>query len=150
MGPKVVVLTSVQETSAIILRIKTMELYLEKVVFAIDNNTDTHVVAKFLRHVDTLRAMGTIAPIVQCIGNWENVLEVSYMMDLKDFDKHVLSYGFTREQECILVVAGDTRQPCHLRFPDGSTKSVGPMVEIDGPIGNWTYVPATNKYFTCK
>jgi len=25
---------------------------------------------------------------------------------------------------------------------------VGPMVEIDGPIGNWTYVPATNKYFT--
>lgn len=126
------------------------ELYLEKVVFAIDNNTDTHTVAKFLRHVDTLRAMGKIKPVVQCIGNWEGVLEVSYMMNLKDFDKYVVPYGSVEGQECVLIVAGDTRQPCYLRFPYGSTKNVGPMVEIDGPIGNWTYVPATNKYFTCK
>lgn len=127
-----------------------MEKYLEKVVFAIDDNWNVHTVAKFLRHVDTLRAMGKIKPVVQCIGNWENVLEVSYMMDLKDFDKHVVPFGFVDGQECVLVVAGDTRQPCHLRFPTGHTVIVGPMVEIDGPTGNWTYVPATNKYFTCK
>ena len=126
------------------------ELYLEKVVFAIDDNWNVHTVAKFLRHVDTLRAMGKIKPVVQCIGNWEGVLEVSYMMNLKDFDKHVVPYGFVEGQEAVLVVAGDTRQPCHIRFPTGHTVSVGPMVEIDGPIGNWTYVPATNKYFTCK
>lgn len=127
-----------------------MSLYLEKVVFAIDANTNVHAVAKFLRQVDTLRAMNKIKPVVQCIGMWENVLEASYMMDKVDYDTHIAGNGYADRQECILVVAGDTRQPCHLAFLDGSTASVGPMVEIEGPVGNWTYVPATNKYFTCK
>lgn len=127
-----------------------MEKYLEKVVFAIDNNTDVHAVAKFMRQVDTLRAMNKIKPVVQCIGMWENVLEASYMMDRVDYNTHIAGNGYADRQECILVVAGDTRQPCHLAFPDGTTVSVGPMVEIAGPVGNWTYVPATNKYFTCK
>ena len=123
---------------------------LEKVIFAIDNNTETHTVAKFLRYADTLSAMNKIKPLVQCIGNWEGVLEVSYMMNLSDYAAHIQDKGWTDQQDCVLVVAGDTRQPCHLLFPDGSTSTVGPMVQLAGPIGNWTYVPATNKYFSCK
>lgn len=127
-----------------------MITHLEKVIFAIDNNTDTHQVAKFLRYVDTLRAMGKIDSVTQCIGNWENVLEVSYMMNRADFNAYVESSDWVKDQVCILLVPGDTRQPCSLCYQDGTTESVGPMVEIPGPIGNWTYVPATNKYFTCK
>lgn len=127
-----------------------MTTRLEKIIFAIDNNSDTHTVAKFLRHVDTLLATGKIKPIVHCIGHWEGVLEVSYLMDAADYRAHVEPYGFTAGQDCVLLVPGDTRQPCTLQFPCGAVEGVGPMVEIPGPIGNWTYVPATNKYFTCE
>jgi len=123
---------------------------LEKVIFAIDNNTNVHTVGRFLRYADNLAAMNKIKPLVQCIGNWEGVLEVSYMMNLSDYVAHIQDKGWTNQQDCVLVVAGDTRQPCHLLFPDGSTSTVGPMVQLAGPIGNWTYVPATNKYFSCK
>jgi hypothetical protein len=122
-----------------------------KVIFAIDNNNNTHNVAKFLRHVDTLRAMGKIkSQVTQCIGNWEGILEVSYMMDLADYDSHVAGKGYTEGQECILIVPGDVRQPCTLRFPCGDVVAVGKMIEIPAPVGNWTYVPTTGKYFTTE
>jgi hypothetical protein len=122
----------------------------EKVIFAIDNNTDTHTIAKFLRYVDTLRAMSKISPVVQCLHKWEDIIEVSYMMNRVDYEKHVKGKGWADAQDCVLIVSGDVRQPCHLLSPSGETKSVGPMVQIEAPVGNWTYVPATNKYFTCK
>lgn len=125
-------------------------MHTEKVIFAIDNNTDVHAVAKFLRHVDTLRAVNKIRPVTMCIGNWEGILEASYMMDLADYDKYISGRDWADGQECVLVVSGDTRQQCYLRFPDGTRVTLGPMVQVDAPVGNWTYVPATNKYFTCN
>ncbi len=131
--------------------------HLEKVVFAIDNNSDTHVVAKFMRHIDTYRAMDKLnGPIVHCIGSWKDDegvvhLEPSYMMNAVDYYEVVKAFGFTDKQDCILKVAGDTRQPCTLEFKDGSQQALGPMTETDQPLhhDNWTYVISSNKYFVC-
>ena len=125
---------------------------LEKVIFAIDNNTDTHTVAKFMRHIDTARAMNTLkGSFVQCIGYWNGILEDSYMMDRRDYDRLVAPLGFTKEQDCILSVPADTRQPCALEFPNDKPLVVGRMVEVSNEeaktLEAWTYVPATGKYF---
>lgn len=132
-------------------------MFLKKVVFAIDDNIDTHAVAKFMRHIDTARAMGkTKGSIAQCIGSWTDDegwthLEPSFMMDARDYYEVVEPFGFTDNQDCILEVSGDTRQPCSLRFKDGSHQSLGPMRETKEPheAGNWTYVQETGKYFVC-
>ena len=59
---------------------------LNKIIFAIDNNTDFHTVAKFMRHIDTARAMGYMkGGIVMATGYWEGELEASYIMDEIDY-----------------------------------------------------------------
>ena len=125
---------------------------LNKIIFAIDNDTDVHVVAKFLRLIDTSRAMNTLqGAFVQCIGCYDGVLEVSYMMDERDYLRVVEKLGYTAKQECIMHVPGDVRQPCTLEYSD-VVASIGPMREIDAltalGLTAWTYIPATGKYFT--
>ena len=127
-------------------------MHLNKVIFAIDNNTDTHTVAKFLRYLDTVRAMRKMnGTVTHCIGCWEGILEPSYMMDQVDYDAHVKDSGFVDKQVCVLHVPGDTRQPCTLVYPDGKHESVGPMREVSASEAlqamGWTYVQATGKYF---
>ena len=129
---------------------------LEQIVFAIDKNYDAHTVSKFMRYMDTQRAMGRADPVVQCIGAWtdeegETYLEPSYMVSTCDFDKHVKDSGYVDDQVCFLVIPGDTRQPCALRYPDGSQEALSPMRKITSTLGvtNWTYVIETGGYFTC-
>jgi len=127
-------------------------MHLNKVIFAIDNNTDTHTVAKFLHYLDTVRAMRKMnGTVTHCVGMWEGILEPSYMMDQTDFDAHVKDSGFVDSQDCVLHVPGDTRQPCSLVYPDGKQESVGPMREVSASEAmqsvGWTYVQATGKYF---
>lgn len=124
---------------------------LERVIFAIDNDNDTHVVAKFMRHVDTLRAMGKIDPVVQLIGCYRGQLERSYMMRADQFDA-VSEY--VRNQESILLVPGDTRQPCVLEYLVGNERvPLGPMGEVSASdalqFEAWTYNPSNGKYFVC-
>ena len=122
---------------------------LEQVIFAIDNNNSIHAVAKFTRYLDTLRATNKLdGGVTQCIGHWEGDLEVSYLMRKSDYDHYISGRGWADKQEAVLVVPGDTRQPCTLIMRDGTIHSVGKMVEITKPEGNWTYVPTTGKYFT--
>ena len=129
---------------------------LEQIVFAIDKNHDAHVVSKFMRHMDTQRAMGkTDGPIVQCIGSWTDAegkvhMEPSYMVSTRDFDKHVKESGYVSNQVCFLAIPGDTSQPCALVFPDGTHEALGPMRKITSTEGvsNWTYVIETGDYFT--
>jgi len=127
---------------------------LEHVIFAIDNGDDAHVTAKFLRRMDTLKAMGVLTtPVVQTIGCYKGQLENSYMMMAKDMH-HVRDYvNWIEGQESILRVPGDVRQPCELEFSDGSVVSVGPMREASAvealQAEAWTYVPTTGKYFVC-
>ena len=128
---------------------------LNKIIFAVDGNKDLHTVAKFMRHMDTCRAMNTLSgSFVKCIGMYKGDLEPSYMMDEVDYRKLVESAGYTAGQESILHVPGDTRQPCTLEFRDGSTKVVGPMVEVDAGkamfLPSWTYNMETSKYFSTE
>ena len=129
---------------------------LNKIIFAIDDNTNTHAVAKFMRHVDTCLAMNTLkGSCVQCIGCYNGVIEPSYMMDERDYRKLVESVDYTARQEAILHVPGDVRQPCTLEFVGSKSRvTLGAMREISAAKAmqctSWTYVMATNKYFTCE
>ncbi len=127
---------------------------MNKIIFAIDNNTDVHVVAKFMRHMDTCRAMSTLkGSFVQCIGMYNGILEPAYMMDETDYRQLVASTDYVVLQDCILLVPQDVRQPCTLEFPDHKF-GIGPMREVLPSTAmrssSWTYVQATNKYFTTE
>lgn len=124
---------------------------LEQVIFAIDNDSSTHTVAKFMRHVDTLRAMGKIDPVVQLIGCYKGQLEKSYMIRADQFH-HVKDY--VQGQESVLRVSGDKRQPCVLEFMgSGERVSVGPMRQVSADYAlsadAWTYDPSVDKYYIC-
>jgi hypothetical protein len=129
---------------------------LNKIIFAIDDNTDVHAVAKFMRHIDTARAMGNLkGSFVQCIGCYEGQLEPSYMMDERDYRALVDEKHYVEYQDCILHVPADTRQPCTLEYPDEEHRLVlAPMREVTAAEAMqcraWTYVQATNKYFTTE
>ena len=129
---------------------------LNKIIFAIDGNTDTHAVAKFLRHMDTCRAMDTLqGQLVHCIGCYNGVMEPSYMMDERDYRQLVESVDYTAWQESILHVPSDVRQPCTLEFLSGDPRvTLGAMREISAAEAmqcmSWTYVMATNKSFTTE
>lgn len=122
------------------------------VIFAIDDNTDLHTVAKFMRHMDTAKAVHKLRGMfVQCIGMYNGVLEPAYMMNERDYRQLVATTGYVAQQDCILLVPRDVRQPCTLEFPDHQF-AIGPMREVSAAeamqCSSWTYVQVTNKYFT--
>ena len=140
----------------------------EMVIFEIDNDKQSNpalnpslvgldkldIDAKFLRHISTARAMGNLSgSFTQCIGAWQGMMSVAYMMNRQDYDKLVKGF-YTLAQDCVLVVPSDTRQSAYLEMPDGKHESVGPMYEIFGSyekamVEGWTYVPTTGKTFSC-
>lgn len=127
---------------------------LERVIFAIDNGHDIHQQAKFLRLVDTLRAMNKLkGSVVSCIGMYHGTLERSYMMLSVDYETHIAHTSFVQAQESVLYVPGDTRQPCTLRYSSGSTEALGTMSKIDYGEAverdSWTYIEETGKYYAC-
>lgn len=127
---------------------------LETVIFAIDKSHDIHTQAKFLRHVDTLRAMGKLRGLfASCVGSYDGEIERSYMMLMSDFDEHIRKSGYVDEQESFLRVPGDVRQPCVLEYQDGQADVLGPMIGIHKDevhmFAGWTYVEKTGRYYTC-
>jgi hypothetical protein len=128
-------------------------MQLNKICFAIDNCSNLHETAKFLRLMDTQRALGKMqGTMVLCIGSYEGLLEPSYIVNEKDFYDIVEPSGYVNEQDCVLEIPGDTRQPCTLKYYDGGTYSVGPMKRVHKDevpyLNSWTYVQATQQYFT--
>ena len=126
---------------------------LNKIIFAIDNDTDVHAVAKFLHHIDVARAVGTMkGSFVPCIGCYDGMLESSYMMDERDYRKLVEPLGVTANQDCIMHVPADTRQPCTLEGPTGKTETIGAMRQVQPydalGLAAWTYVIETSTYWT--
>ncbi|AYP28117.1 hypothetical protein vBLenPICBM1__3 [Lentibacter phage vB_LenP_ICBM1] len=126
---------------------------LEKVIFAIDNDKDTHALAKFLRHVDTEQVMGRFGPMQHLIGSYEGAMECSYMIDARDLPK---VQRFIEYQDSVLHVPADTRQPCHLvfnRLSDQPNMMLEPMREVSHAFAlkqyAWTYNLATGRYFVC-
>lgn len=127
---------------------------LETVIFSIDKAHDLHQQARFLRYLDTVRAMGGLRGHVgSCVGSYKGVLERSYMIPLVDFNNHVRDSGYVSQQESFLHVPGDVRQPCVLEYSDGSRESLGAMRQVTkdkvGDYDAWTYVEATGHYFVC-
>jgi hypothetical protein len=126
-------------------------MFNEKVCFAIDNNHDLHTVAKFTRFLDTRRALNDLSgSVIQCIGCWQGELEASYIMDRKDYDRLVEGSGYVDEQHCVMLIPGDTHQPCSLLYDEGEQINIDPLREVATTIGltSWTYVIETQKYFT--
>lgn len=133
---------------------------LNKIIFAIDNDTDTHVIAKFMRHIDTMRALGKFrGSFIHCISCNYGMLESSYMMDERDYCDFVEPMGFTDNQDCIMHVPGDTRQPCTMEWNTfgeldwlDNTKTIGAMRSITAEEArrrmSWTYVIETNTYWS--
>ncbi len=128
---------------------------MDYVVFAIDNNKDLHTVAKFTRHIDTKRAMGGLnGDMVQCIGNWEGILEVSYIMRRDDYERYVLTGGFTKGQEAVMIAPRDNRLCASIvSFDMGHTfATLGAIREISVSEAThdvaWTFNTISGKYFT--
>ena len=132
------------------------DMKLERVIFSIDQPHDLHVQAKFLRHLDTARAMDQLmGPVTLCIGSYQGVLEPSYMMLRIDFNKIVKPTEYIRDQESILTVPGDARQPCTLEYLQEDRKlGLGPLRKVSEEqlphYDGWTYILQTGKYFTCE
>ena len=125
------------------------------VIFSIDNVSDTHALAKFLRHIETQSAMQKMrGKMVHCVGCYKGTLEASFILTQDDFDNHVKPHGFVDNQESILICADDTRQPCFLLYGNGETYRVGIMQEINARdamrLDAWTYRMDLGKYFAAK
>lgn len=130
---------------------------LEKVIFSIDANSSVYNTAKFLHHVDVLRAMHKLkGKVTLCIGNYYGQLEPSYMMNLVDFKEFVEPEGWVDNQMSVLLVPGDTRQPCTLHMLDDTMPDVvlGPLKQVTteeaASLTAWTYVIATGEYFAAQ
>ena len=120
------------------------------VIFAIDNGSDPRVRARFERHLDTLRAMGSLKrPVRLCIGMWKGQMEASYEMLRSDFEAHVMQGGWITNQEAILgVVAGQAV----LIDQQGNVSEAGYWTCVDVWDANrsegFTYYLDTNQYYT--
>lgn len=127
---------------------------LNKIIFSIDNDTDVHAVAKFMRHIDTARALNELkGSFIHCISCYDGMLESSYMMDERDYHHIVADTDYIKGQECIMHVPADTRQPCTLESCDKAYSfSIGPMRKVTPvealQLPSWTYVIETNTYWT--
>ena len=126
---------------------------LERIIFSIDDYHNTHKLYKFLKFVDTERAMGKMSPVVPLIGSYEGKLEYSFMCLAKDYSK-VESLGFTSNQNYVMRVPGDVRQSCDLEYKNGYREDIGPMREVSYDVARasdgWTYNTQTGKYFVCQ
>lgn len=119
------------------------------VIFAIDNGNDPRVRARFERHIDTLRSMGSLRrPVRLCIGMWEGKMEASYEMVRSDFEAHVMRHGWVTNQDAILgVVAGQAV----LIDQQGKVMDAGRWRHLPGNEAllqqGWTYYLDTNEYW---
>lgn len=124
---------------------------MEHVIFAIDNGDDLHQQAKFLRHVDTLRANTSMkGTMYSGIGTYDGVPERCYMVYAIDFDRYLAKCEYLAGQESVLRVPGDTRQPCTLHFKDREPLSVGTMRQryAQPKLSDWTYM--NGQYWVCE
>lgn len=131
-------------------------MQLSQVVFAIDNGSDLRTRKKFLKWVDNLVATEQISYCSPCIGMWEGQLETCYLMREVDFFDHIEGSVWVKDQICVLVISGDTRQDACLYYLLSKEPASlgGPLVEISASEAmsrsGWTYVEATGKFFTVE
>ena len=124
------------------------------VIFSIDKAWDLHTKAKFLRYIDTQRALGELkGNMVLCIGSYKGVLEDSFILRADDFDRFVRPSHYVSGQESVLHVRGKDMH-CKLEIFYEGYVNLGRMVQMtkeeaykqDG----WTYRPDLNIYWSVK
>lgn len=124
------------------------------VIFSIDNVTDTHTLAKFLRHFDTQIAMSkTKGYLKPCIGSYKGKLEQSFVCRTDDYLDFVEPYGAVDNQECVLWIDSDD---CFLCDPEMSEEPtyLGELKEVSKKKAmkseGWTYRPDMDIYWIIK
>ena len=125
------------------------------VIFSIDEVDDPHKLAKFLRHMDSYRAMGDLSgKLILCHGSWKGKIETSFLLNRHDFEDFVRPYHFTEAQEALLWVSADKSQVCTMEYKDGTQEFCGRLSEVSPQDAyasdGWTYRPDLNKYWTIK
>jgi len=123
------------------------------VIFSVEN--DLHTRAKFLRYIDTQRAMGYLkGNMVMCIGAYKGVLEDSFILCVEDFNNLVRGSSYLKGQESVLHVRG-MRMHCEFEYlVSGSKESSGLLVQVTAQEAfksdGWTYRPDMNTYWIIK
>jgi len=131
------------------------------VIFSIDNVTDVHTLAKFLRHMDTQKALGKMeGKMKTLIGSYLGVMEYSFLCNEADFNNHVATMGFTSGQESILKLTDTSngrtskRTFASLVYSSGDIAKLGEfkVVSKDDALSKdgWTYDPTNNQYFIAE
>ncbi len=127
------------------------------VLFSIDNVTNTHTLAKFLRHMDTQIVMGkTQGYLVQCVGSYKGKMEASFILNEKDYVDHVLPLEFTNKQESVLYLDGDDGwlATSYDPFLGEATDILGYMEQVSKKKAlksdGFTYRPDLNAYWVAK
>ena len=119
----------------------------EYVIFSIDD-LSIHGQAKFLRHLDTLRAMSKlVGPPRACIGFYDNAMEPSWLLHLEDYLLHVKDKGYADGQESVLRLSGMNMS---LHYADGKVEDIG-LVSCSQrmpPAPGWTYFLDSKTYMT--
>ena len=124
------------------------------VIFSIDNVTDTHTLAKFLRHFDTQVALSKTKGYLQsCIGSYNGKLEQSFICLRDDYLDYVEPYGAVRNQECVLWIDLDD---CYMCDPEMNEEPIfiGELKEVSKKKAmkseGWTYRPDMDVYWVVK
>jgi len=120
-------------------------------IFSIDNWTDLHTQAKFLRHLDTVRAMGNLTgSVIPTIGSYQGHLEPSYVMMAEDFVAHVLETPYVQNQNSFLWVGVEKQMPFWIKDRKGNVLDSGRLVQSTyQPLDqdSWTYRADYGVYF---
>lgn len=126
----------------------------EYVIFSIDNVSDVHALAKFLRHIDTQEHMGKMKGKMKLLtGSYKGAIEYSFMLRQEDFEAFVEFSGYIKDQESILVYNGNTDSATLIMLKDYMSIDLGKLVAVDKALAlkadAWTYDPITEEYFIC-
>lgn len=122
------------------------------VIFSIDNWWDLHTLAKFTRHVDTLRSMGKLqGNVVSLVGCYEDVLETSFLVTERDFEDHVLTSDYVKGQHSFMYVSEQKQMPARIVTQDGEILQRGRLKQVSVinalDQSGWTYRPDVNTYY---
>lgn len=123
------------------------------VIFSIDNWWDLHTLAKFTRHMDTLKSMGKLqGSVVPLVGCYNDQPEMSFICTEYDFDTGVRGSGYVDKQESFLYVSEEKQMPAWLKDRDGNKLKSGRLEKSNAvsamDTGSWTYRADINQFFT--
>lgn len=128
---------------------------MDYIIFSIDNWYDIHTLAKFTRHVDTLRSMGKLkGAVTPLISSYEDKPEISFICTVEDFDTHIDGAGYMINQESYMYVSSDKHMTAKVvdkhfeTLKSGRLSAVNALTASDE--ASWSYRPDLNQYYILK